>query len=504
MMKIRVRRGRADERGSMPMALLVTLVAMSLTATLVPVVISQIASTRVVSARTESLDAAQAGVDAGVGQLRAAALVADPLKGRLEELPPCLMTGTQVGLRYSVNIAYYGLPDNPDDTTPVLLSCPPLDVPVTAVLTATGTGLATGALTVGAPQTRTIQATYTFKTNNENITGGAIVLAAPTTNQLCMDGGADSSPAVGTPVKMQLCKAGGSSDQRFAYTTDLNVKLVGSETTTTLAGMCLDAPTPHANGGAITFQPCLGRTARQQWSLDNSSNFRGTADGVNLENFCINLKNAGLAGSVLVIGGCGGTANQQVFRPQTGTGAGMASVTTNQLVNFKQFSRCLDVTNHVVTSTYLIVWYCKQAPDGNLSWNQKWTAPAVVAPAESAVGRIRTLYNGDPNQGYCLRAPDTTAGYVTLTSCTATGTLTSPQMEWTVYGKTQDYAAAYRIRSKNGYCLTPTDLTVASPDTHGDGTAKVKIAPCSAAELQKWNAPANLNKPLVLTDVLEK
>ena len=497
-MRIRVRRGRADERGSMPMALLVTLVGMALTATLVPVVISQIASTRVVSARTESLDAAQAGIDAGLAQVRAA--VSAPLKGRLEDLPPCNvpLTGGQGDQKYSVTIAYIPLPDNPDDTTPQAPVCPPSDVPATAVLTATGAAAGNSA------QTRTLKATYTFLTNNENITGGAIVLASPTTNQLCMDGGADSSPAVGTPVKMQLCKAGGSSDQRFAYTTDLNIKLVGSETTSTLAGMCLDAPTPHANGGAVTFQTCLGRTARQQWSLDNSSNFRGTADGVNLENFCINLKNAGLAGSVLVIGACGGTANQQVFRPQTGTGAGMASATTNQLVNFKQFSRCLDVTNHVVTSLYLIVWYCKQAPDGNLSWNQKWTTPAIVAPAVSAVGRIRTLYNGSATQGYCLRAPDTTAGYVTLTACTATGTLASPLMEWTVYGKTDDYAASFRIKSSTGYCLTPTDLTVASPDTHGDGTAKVKVAPCSAAELQKWNAPANLNKPLVLTDVLEK
>lgn len=499
-MKIRLRGGPAEDRGSMPMALLVTLVGMSLTATLVPVVISQIASTRVVSARTESLDAAQAGIDAGLAQLRAAAPLATPLTGRLEDLPPCDMTGTQVGLRYHVKIAYFGLPDNPADTTPVPLSCPPLDVPVTAVLTATGT--ASGAPAGGVAQTRTLQATYTFKTNNENITGGAIVLAAPTTNQLCMDGGADSSPAVGTPVRMQLCKSGGSSDQRFAYTTDLNIKLVGSETTTTATGMCLDAPIPHANGDAVTFQTCLGRTPQQQWSLDNSSNFRGTADGVNLENFCLNLKNPGLAGSVLVIGGCGGTANRQVFRPQTGTGAGMASATTGQLVNFKQFSRCLDVTNHSPTFSYMIVWYCKQAPDGNVSWNQKWTLPTVVAPATQAEGRIRTAGSGNP--GYCLKAPATTAGYVTMLPCTLTGTLTDPLMNWTVFGKTDTYADSFRIKSSNNYCLTPTDLSVASPDTHSDGTAKVKIAPCNGSELQKWNAPANLNKPLVLTDLQEK
>ena len=41
-------------------------------------------------------------------------------------------------------------------------------------------------------------------------------------------------------------------------------------------------------------------------------------------------------------------------------------------------------------------------------------------------------------------------------------------------------------------------------NTHDDGTAKVKVAPCTSSELQKWNAPANFNEPLVLTDTKEK
>jgi hypothetical protein len=501
MMRLR----SSDDRGSLPMALLVSLVGMSLTATLVPVVVSQITGTRTVSARTQSLDAAQAGIDAALGQLRAATATGTPRVGQLEQLPPCEMTGTQDadGLRYKVTIAYYGLPDNATDPTPLLLDCPPLDVPTTAILTATGTGIPTGDFSAGSAATRTIQATYTFKTNNENITGGAIQLAAPTTNPLCMDGGVDASPAAGTPVRMQLCKAGGSSDQRFAYTTDLNVRLVGSETAVAPDGMCLDSPLPLVAGNSVTFQPCLGRTARQQWSLDNSSNFRGTPNGVALSNFCINLKDRGLVGSVLVIGGCGGTANQQVFRPQTGTGAGMASATTGQLVNYKQFSRCMDVTNHLWDFEYMIVWFCKQAPDGAVSWNQKWTLPTVVAPAyKTEPERIRTAGSGNP--GACLRTPTSIAGYVTMSKCTLTGTLTDERLKWTVYGDTGTYATSYRIVDSNGYCLTPTDLTVARPDTHSDGTAKVKVAPCTSSELQKWNAPANFNEPLVLTDTKEK
>jgi hypothetical protein len=503
-MRIRLRRGpsrftdASTDRGSLPMALLVSLVGMSLTAALVPVVVSQITSTRAVSGRTQSLDAAQAGIDAALGQLRAATHSGTPMVGELELLPPCTMTGRQEadGLRYRVTIAYYGLPDDAADTTPLLLDCPPLDMPVTATLTATGTGSPNGSLAVGDPDTRTIEATYTFKTNNENITGGAIQLASPTTDPLCMDGGT-------TPVTMQLCDPGGSSDQRFAYTTDLNIKLVLSATTSVPDGLCLDAPLPHSSGSSVELKPCLGRSARQQWSLDNGSQFRGTPDGVALDNFCINLRNPGLAGSPLEVGGCGGQQNRVVFRPQTGTGAGMASAATGQLVNYKQFSRCLDVTNHQWGWDYMIVWFCKQAPDGNVAWNQKWTLPTVVAPAVKTIPeRIRTAGSGNP--GACLRTPTSTAGFVTMSLCSLTGALTDDRLKWTVYGNTGTYATSYRIVDTNGNCLTPADLTVPNPEVHGDGTAKLKVAPCDDSELQKWNAPADLNEPLALTNTREK
>ncbi|BCJ52045.1 hypothetical protein Asp14428_35200 [Actinoplanes sp. NBRC 14428] len=498
----------------MPMALLVTLVAMSLSAAMAPVVMTQVSATRAVAGRTTALDAAQAGIDAAVAQLRAATAAGNPKAGQLENLPPCVMTGSQdvgkkagtkeVGLRYRITIKYFGLPASAVDDTPEELPCPPTDVPSTATLTATGTGSGTGALTPGSPNSRTIEATYTFKTNNQNIDGGAIQLASPTTNRLCMDAGSSPPPATGTAVFVRPCKSDidAASEQRWAYTTELNIKLVGSDTSGTPAGLCLDAPVPHANNGAVTLQPCLGRTARQQWSLTDSSTFRGTTDGVNLDNYCLNASVAGATGALL-LGGCSATSNRNVFRSQAKVGAGTASAATGQLVNYKQFSRCLDVTNFDVNMTYMIVWFCKQAPDGNVSWNQKWTLPPQSTSLATAVPeRIRTAGSGNP--GYCLRTPTTTAGYVTLASCTLSGPLTDPRLIWTIYGDTGDYTTSYRIVDSNGYCLTPTDLTVTTPDTHSDGTSKVKVATCSGSELQKWNAPANFNKPLVLTNTQEK
>jgi hypothetical protein len=93
---------------------------------------------------------------------------------------------------------------------------------------------------------------------------------------------------------------------------------------------------------------------------------------------------------------------------------------------------------------------------------------------------------------------------VTLAECSPDGVLTDQRLIWKVYGWTGVYATSYRIVDSNGYCLTPTDLSVARPDTHSDGTAKVKVAVCSGSALQKWNAPANFNEPLVLTDTKEK
>ncbi|GGL07656.1 hypothetical protein GCM10014719_07180 [Planomonospora parontospora subsp. antibiotica] len=506
----RPRRGlprTASDRGSMPLALLLTLVGISLSALLVPVVVNQMTATRTASERVRALHAAQAGVDVAVGQIRAAA-DADG-NGLVERLPSCDLTG---GLfpgdgtgspRYQVKITYRDAADEE-------LGCAPTDVPATALIESTGAEAPDAAFAAGTAGTRTIKAIYAFQTTNANIAGGAIPVAQPASPQLCMDAGPDASPQAETPLQMQRCQPG-ASRQRFVYTEDLSIKLVGSETSETSGtsgtsraplGMCLDAGSPQKTGANVVFQPCKGRTPRQQWSLNDNSNFQGTGNGVTTNSFCFNLKNPGAPGGV-VLGSCGTTLNRQVFRAQTGVGTGMAGAPTGQLVNFRQFSRCLDVTDFTVTRPYMIVWFCKQAPDGNVRWNQKWSFPKVTTPGLPATGRIRTV--NDSGAGYCLRSPASTAAnqYVTLAACTATGSLAA-NLTWKVYGDTGDYTTSYRIVDHYGNCLTPTDLDVLQPDTHSDGTSKAKVAVCDGSELQKWNAPANFNRPLPLTDITEK
>ncbi|MFC4058203.1 ricin-type beta-trefoil lectin domain protein [Planomonospora corallina] len=491
---------RASERGSMPVALLLTLIGISLSALLVPVVLNQMSATRGVSERVQALHAAQTGIDVALGQIRAAKDKEN--NGLVERLPSCELSGGLPGsgetsLRYQVKIAYLDV-DGTD------LGCPPLDVPATARLTSTGAETAETAVGPGTAGTRTIEATYAFQTTNANIAGGAIPVAQPTTTPLCMDAGPATSPADGTDLLMKPCKPG-AGEQQFVYTEDLGLKLVGSERPDDAPlGMCLDAGESQRTNAAVEFQPCQDRrTPRQQWSLNDNSSFQGTSNGVTMNSYCFSLKSPGQAGSAVVLGSCGRAFDRNVFRPQAGVGTGMAGVATGQLVNFKQFSRCLDVTDFQVSRPYMIVWFCKQAPDGNVRWNQKWSFPKVTAPAISATGRIRTV--NDSNTGYCLRSPNSTAAnqYVTLTACNATGSLPA-NLTWTVYGDTGDYTTSYRIMDAYGNCLTPTDLDALKPDTHSDGTSKAKVAACGSSELQKWNAPANLNRPLPLTDIIEK
>ncbi|OJF16075.1 RICIN domain-containing protein [Couchioplanes caeruleus] len=505
-----LRRGRQraagpyGDSGSMPMAIMVTIVGLGLTAAISPVVVNTISTTRTAGLRTESIDAATGGLDAALAQFRSS--VIGPIGaevGSLDDLPPCEIAGVDpaTGLRYRATITYYGPPEEGDDESTALpLDCPPTEVPTRAVLTVTGSGVAGADLTEGAPNTRTVQATYKFRSKTQNISGGAIPLASPATNPLCMDGG--ENPAPGTAVWMRRCKENGSDEQRFSYTTNLNIKLMSSESTDYPEGLCLDAGSPQRSGNAVVFQKCLGRQARQQWSLDNSSMFRGTSDGVTLNNFCINAEDAGIT-SRLVLGGCSGATNRNVFRPEAKAGAGMASAATGQLVNFQQFSRCLDVTNHNPNWPYMIVWFCKQAPDGNVSWNQQWSLPALATSKETAVpGRIRTAGSGNP--GYCLRRPDSNNGYVTMVSCPATDARPPAALLWTMYGETGNAVTRFSVVDSNNRCLSPTDLKVSSPDTHTDGTAKVIVTTCSKAWLQKWNAPPSLAQPKALSGTTEK
>jgi hypothetical protein len=483
------RRWKTDERGSMPMAMLIVTIGVSLSAFLAPLVVKQFTNTRTAVNSDTALNAAQSGLDVMMAQVRAAA--DDKLNGTLEDLPACTLSGdagtpgTGEKLPYTVTIEYR-------DVNGTKLTCPTDDVPATAVVTSTGT----------APQSsRTLTATYVFSTSNTNIPGGQIRIDTSSAGAMCIDAGPDRTPPAGTRPTMRKCD--GSSRQRFGYTADLYLKLVGSEGTGAPNGMCLDSSANRTSSVVVSFSACPqeARVPRFQWSLDGASVFHVTTGTQTADSsWCLNLKTANQAGSNLGLAGCGSSTTMNVFRSDPGVGAGMAGDSTAQMVNYAQFSRCLDLTGHDPGAKYMIAWFCKQAPNGVVEYNQIWTHPVPEKPAVSATGRIILTKSGTP---WCLTSPRSTAGYTTVTQCT-TANKNSPELQWTVFADTGDYGTSYRVVDTAGLCLQPTDLNITPKDTHSDGTSKVKIEKCSSSELQKWNAPPNINKPTPLIDIFEK
>ncbi|GLY05561.1 MULTISPECIES: ricin-type beta-trefoil lectin domain protein [Actinoplanes] len=478
-----------DDRGSLPMVMLVITIGMSLSAALVPVVLRQITSTRLLLNRSVAISAAQVGMDMMMARVRAAS--DSEQYGLLENLPACRMTGdagvTSAGdtLRYDVSVGYL-------DQDGKALSCPTNDVPTTATVTSVGTA---------GTVSRVMIATYVFSTSNSNIPGGAMRIAASSLGNACLDAGT-SKPAVGAGVTLQVCN--GSSTQQFGYSSDLYLKLVNSESSTATNGMCLTSGSSHSNGVVVVFKKCDTSTTRDttlQWSLDDASQYRTASASSAVEGYCLTVKTAGQAGSPIVLGSCNNSSTLSIWRADTGVGAGMAGDDTNQLVNYAQFSRCLDVTGQDPGASYMIAWFCKQAPNGVVTWNQQFIHPTPKAPVISLTGNITFIKS---NVTYCLKSPQTVAvgTWVTAEKCT-NGNKTD-YLQWTVYHDTGDYGTSYRIIDSKGYCLEPTDQALRgtySAGFHSDGTSKVKVVTCSSSELQKWNAPANINKPSPIVDL---
>ena len=492
------RRSPGDDRGSLPMAMLIITMGMALSAALLPLLIRQIEYTRSFTDRSASLNGAQIGLDVVMARVRAASEVdVDDVLGRLEDMPRCNFSGdagvdgTGEKLLYDVTITYWDADNNK-------LECDPLtELPYRATVTSRGTST--------SGNSRTVEATYTFWNENDNIPGGAIKISSPV-NKWCMDSGS-VPPAAGAPLVMKQCDGGNT--QMFGYTEELYLKLINSEAPANDdRGMCLHAGDTHVTNSPVGFQKCppvtqTTPTPVYQWSLDGTSRFHSTSAKTAIENLCVYVKTPGTAGSPVVLNTCTVSATQNIWRSEATVGAGMAGDKTDQLVNFAQFSRCLDVTNQDPGATYMIAWFCKQAPDAKVDWNQIWVHPTPVSPEISKSGTIEVTKGGTT---YCLRSPAnvSTNPYVTTTPC---GTRTAPDIQWTVFHDTKVYATSYRIQdNKNkGYCLQPTELLGAPKDQlHSDGTSKVKVAPCSKSELQKWNAPPNLNRLTPLSGVEEK
>ncbi|OLB77075.1 MAG: hypothetical protein AUI14_17140 [Actinobacteria bacterium 13_2_20CM_2_71_6] len=495
---------RTDDTGSLALALLLILVGVALRALLVPMVLTQLGSTRQEVRRDHALAAAQAGIDIALGHIRAS--VDGTGAGDLTGLPctdppnspPTPLSGN-VGTGtagYQVTVSYYDVDPllYPGATAiPCVANYGTAKTPAFALVSAKGTEGTTG---------RTLQATYTFRTTNQNIAGGLIHIYKTANLDLCMDAGS-ASPAGGVGVQMQPCSPG-SSAQTFAYNKNLTISLAATTTPTAL-GMCLDAgASPESTGLTIRFQTC-GTTTKpqQQWSFNDQGNIEGTNDGQSLNKLCLNVQSAGSPGSLVVLGTSGGPGvcrsgkdTMETWEPEAGVGAGAAGPDSGQLVNFNQFGRCLDVTSQKVDATYLIDWPCKQAPNAaNVKWNQRFTVQAD--------GSITT---NSPSGLYCLVSPESTdpGKYPVIKPCKNP---LDDNMKWTVFARTDSYETSFRILDDKKLCLAAADPILQPNDVYPVSSqliSRIVMQACSGSTLQKWNADPDIGHSLPLKDIAEK
>jgi hypothetical protein len=517
-----IRRFREDDRGSLPLAMLVSIVGVGLSVFMSMLVMTQLQTTRFEARRVQALHVAQAGLDVGVAQIRVATKVnsSGETVGDATRLPCTALTGSVGGATYSVTAAYYDADPQGHLQDPAWIAAHAVtcvvghgtnSVPGFVVFTSTGT--AANSLT----SRRVLRGTYVVHTSNANISGGLVHVyrGSATLNDLCIDAGS-GNPAAGTAVTMQLCNAGAVS-QTWSYDGSLRFVLVSSQGPGD-SGMCLQAGKNHATGNPVTVQPCVSARPAlyaQQWSINDSSNLVGSNPaGTNTDPFCFNVAQADKPGSALIITtSCSGSYNNvSTFSLDADVGAGQASsplgAAIGQLVNYSQFGRCLDDTNQNPDSAYMIAWPCKQNPDpSKVAWNQRYTLPAVPGGASAGKpGNFRTgtITTTKGSTTYCLQSPMSPDLYRYVTTKACTGGI---DQQWTVYGVTDQYATSYQIVDGTGkYCLQPRDQNATPADLFQDvnKVAKIYVGACNGSTLQKWNADKNAIDGMALKDVTER
>ncbi|GIJ50894.1 hypothetical protein Val02_77800 [Virgisporangium aliadipatigenens] len=516
-----------DDTGSLPLAMMLITLGTILGGLLPPIFVMQSQTSGTGAASGQALHAAQTGLDLALAHIRSARDTVVKINGEDKGVLPSLPCGPFAGTvsdagtaRYEARIYY--LRADPQDKDLAwaqanALGCAgsPSALPLHAAVYAVGYAKlprrSTGAGGVAVETTelsRELRGTHTFRTSNAPVAGGLIRPSTTSTPDLCFAAPSEN-PSPGDVLTMQLCSPG-SNLQKFEYTDNMTFVLAATRTGGRL-GMCLDAgASPAVAGTAITFRPC-GATAmpQQMWSFTDSSWLQATEpNGLGqTNNRCMQISSANTVGAYVRVGSsCGGGTGTFAMSAEVGAGRAVTS-TSQQIVNFKQFGRCVDQTNFDVNYSFAIGWPCKQHPDPTqVGWNQRWVQPALPAntagPTAKATGTIVSTRTGSPS--YCLWSPGSVGAgsYVRLQPCPATVT---NYFRWTVHGNTKDFTTMYRIIDGFGNCLSLTNPDANPADLYGSGTkvSKTIVETCSDSTMQKWNAPAWITEQSQLKDLEE-
>lgn len=501
-------RPESREQGA---AMVTALIAIMLTATMsilmLGVITSQVMPTSFLRASSQTIFAAEAGVNAVLGQIRTAEGAANfgVIYGDTTLLP-CTASGPVDGsgttLRYEATVQYFT--EDPTGRSAAWIAANavgcvagsgPVVDPTYALLTSTGVGEDVVGLSADAGD-RVVSAVYEFQVTNNNIPGGLIYNFDADVNKsgkYCLQ--ADNAIA-GAFVRYVPAVDCGTDDSRqlWIYSNSYQIKLA-STTLPSLypAGpLCIEGPTTPSAAlpQRVILQQCEPPTAAARWnqlfSWEGGANFRGELSTItNYSDIVLSTGSASVtSGSYLQAWDQDGDRQEWVsFTPDPRVGAGAAGYNTHQIVNYLEFGRCFDVTDEDVDSLFMIAYPCKQDPSPGgtlLFWNHKWfyTEPAGAIGSLGPQQIYVRQYNDDARK-YCLVSPGTDGGYVTLDPCSGS----AASQRWTRNADTGDYATSYTLVDSSGRCASLGGLF--------DTWSKITTATCNAGLGQKWNAPAS-------------
>jgi hypothetical protein len=471
--------------------MLMTLVVVSAGAVALPVVVSQVTSTRITVRSGSALQAAEDGLEAAVAAVRVAVgddAAAELPCGPIVESAPSA-GNARVGAAYSVSLDYYTA-DPADSPTSLVSTCADVQSgsikPQYLRLTSTGTprtsaqgeGRRTlrGDLPIRFPlptptaptATGTVAPTPSaaWGPQYDDLVNPRPLMAYSTTlnDKKCFDPGSQS-PSAGAGITLQTCNVDNVQDnsyqQNWYYQDNLTLAAVSG----ILSGrpMCLDGGLVPAAGLKVTMQACASPVPpSQRWYYNTYGNYELAGLTGGLSGFCLNAQTPGQIGSAIVLGtgaDCHSATwnNRQTFSTYTKIGPGEAGSRSidctswagypcleTQLVNNGMPSRCID---HY--TTFMANLECVQDPNlANVRWSQLWRLPEWQDGPAGVIGPM-VVVNPSNNTSYCLT---TAATWPTLVSCNPTSPTAA--QKWHFYRRTGDDFTQFRIVDANGKCLT--------------------------------------------------
>lgn len=454
---------------------------------LLGIILGQIGPGYVAQKGTQTVYAAQGGLQSGLAAMRAATKVVTggEVVGDISKLPcevKAQLDGTADSPTYRVEINYYlddptGRSESWLDSLSNKLSCTTgsgvSTQPNFAYLVSSGSD-ASAAGRDPDEGNRSVAAIYKFKVTNVNIAGGRIF---DFDMNRCFQA---QNTTAGSEIRFVTNCSSNDDRQLWVYDTDWHIKLASSIVNAGDVGLCISS---EGSGDDAELRECDSGDYRQLWNWMGDSSWHGRNSANNGNSKCLHRDGNDLE----VSNSC------TTLSPEPAAGAGAASYATHQVVNYQEFGRCLDVTDTDINKNFMISYPCKQDPSGANSflWNHKWfySEPDVDGGQTTLHDQqIRVYHNNQTNAAntYCLRTPNESGSskYPVFTRCTNGG----DNIEWTRVYNTGTYANSYLFIDTYGRCLAADEN-----DKYNSNWSRITVESCNGSELQKWNAPASYN-----------